>query len=95
MLAAGLDGIEKGMTPPEPVNEDVYLFTDEDLRQRGIKVLPGTLGEALKELDADEVIQEALGEHIYQVFTRAKRAEWDDYRIQVTPWELDRYLETL
>ncbi|RMF38426.1 MAG: type I glutamate--ammonia ligase [Chloroflexi bacterium] len=95
MLAAGLDGIERGMTPPEPVNEDVYLFTDEDLRQRGIQVLPGTLGEALEELEADEVIREALGEHIYQVFTRAKRAEWDDYRIQVTPWELDRYLETL
>ncbi len=95
MLAAGLDGIEKEMTPPPPVNEDVYDLNEDDLRERSIGVLPGTLGEALKELSADPVICDALGEHVYQAFTRAKRAEWDDYRIRVSEWELERYLETL
>jgi glutamine synthetase len=95
MLAAGMDGIEKELTPPPPVNEDVYDFDEDDLRERSIGVLPGTLGQALKELAADQVIRDALGEHVYQAFDRAKRAEWDDYRIRVTEWELGRYLETL
>ena len=95
MLAAGLDGIEKELMPPPPVNEDVYGLNEQDLQQRSIGVLPGTLGEALKELSADPVICDALGEHVYQAFSRAKRAEWDDYRIRVSEWELERYLETL
>lgn len=95
MLAAGLDGIEKGMTPPEPVNEDVYHFTPEDLAARGIGQLPGTLGEAIDELEADEVVSGAMGAHLFDAYVRAKRAEWDEYRIRVTQWELDRYLETL
>lgn len=95
MLAAGLDGVENGMTAPPPVNEDVYDFDEDDLRARAIGVLPGTLEEALVALVEDPVIREALGEHVYQAFTRAKRAEWDDYRIRVTEWELERYLETL
>jgi glutamine synthetase len=95
MLAAGLDGIDKGLAAPPPVNEDVYDFDEEDLRERSIGVLPGTLGDALKALDDDPVMRDALGEHVYQAFARAKRAEWDDYRIRVTEWELNRYLETL
>ena len=95
MLRAGLDGIEKGMQAPEPVNEDVYHFEPEELDARGIAQLPGTLGEALGELAADEVLLDALGEHITASYMRAKRAEWDEYRIQVSQWELDRYLETL
>ena len=95
MLVAGLDGIEQGMTPPPPVNEDVYLFTDEDLRARSIGVLPGTLGEAVSALEADEVLKDALGEHLCEAYIRAKRAEWNDYRIRVSQWELERYLETL
>ena len=95
MLAAGLEGIDKGLTPPPAVNEDVYDLTEDDLRERSIGVLPGTLGQALKELAADPVIRDALGEHVYHAFVRAKQAEWDDYRIRVTDWELDRYLETL
>jgi glutamine synthetase len=95
MLAAGLDGIEKEMAAPPPVNEDVYDFDEDDLRERAIGVLPGTLGDALKELSDDAVVCEALGEHVYDSFYRAKQAEWDDYRIRVTEWELERYLETL
>jgi glutamine synthetase len=95
MLAAGLDGIEKGMTAPPPVNEDVYDFDEDDLRERSIGVLPNTLGEALRALSDDAVIRDALGEHVYEAFLRAKQAEWDDYRIRITEWELQRYLETL
>ncbi len=95
MLRAGLDGIERGLEPPEPVNEDVYHFSPQDLEARGIGTLPGTLGEAIAELEADEVLMDALGEHINKWYLVAKRAEWDEYRIQVSQWELDRYLETL
>ncbi len=95
MLRAGLDGIERDLQAPTPINEDVYLFTHDDLVQRGIATLPGTLNEALDEFEADDLLQEALGEHITTAFLRARRAEWDEYRIQVSQWEIDRYLETL
>lgn len=94
MLAAGLDGVERGLTPPPPVNEDVYGFNESDLLERSIGVLPGTLAEALDELEKDRVVQEALGPAIAGALLRARRAEWDEYRIQVTPWELERYLKT-
>ncbi len=94
MLAAGLDGIEKGLKPPAMVNEDIYHFDKEDLEKRGIGTLPGTLAEALQALEADPVILAALGEPIAETFMRAKWDEWDEYRIRVTPWELERYLET-
>ncbi len=93
MLAAGLDGIERDLTPPPPVNEDVYHFDQCDLEERAIGTLPGTLAEALDALGEDEVIQDALGPAITDVFMRAKRAEWGAYRIQVTDWEIERYLE--
>lgn len=94
MLAAGLDGIERDLTPPSPVNEDVYDFAERDLKERAIGTLPGTLSEALDALDEDEVIKDALGPGVIDAFMRAKRKEWDAYRIQVTNWELERYLET-
>ena len=92
MLAAGLDGIERDLTPPEPVNEDVYHLDQCDLDERAIGTLPGTLAEALDALEEDSVIQDALGPQITDVFLRAKRAEWGEYRIQVSDWELERYL---
>ncbi|MBN1681557.1 MAG: glutamine synthetase [Anaerolineae bacterium] len=95
MLEAGLDGIEKGLQPPAAVSDDVFHWTQKELEERGVDVLPGTLEEALDELAGDPVVLEALGEHIYTHYNRAKRAEWDDYRIHVTQWELDRYLSTL
>ncbi|MDY0020408.1 MAG: type I glutamate--ammonia ligase [Anaerolineae bacterium] len=94
MLAAGLDGIAKGMKAPEMVNEDIYHFDQEELNRRSIATLPGTLAEALEELEKDDVLLDALGDSIAETFMRAKWAEWEEYRIQVTPWELNRYLET-
>ena len=95
MLMAGLDGVEKGLQPPDPVEEDVYHFDELRLRELNISQLPGSLGEAIQELEQDDVLMDALGEHSSRLFIEAKRAEWDDYRMQVTEWELDRYLETL
>ena len=93
MLAAGLDGLDKKMSPPEPVEENLYHFDAAKLESRKIKQLPGTLREALDELRNDEVIADALGEHVFERFVEAKTEEWDDYRMQVSSWELDRYLE--
>lgn len=95
MLAAGLDGIRNELEPPPPVTDDVYDYSLDRLRENKIETLPGTLGEALEDLKADDVIRAALGDHVYQAFFRAKSAEWDEYRIQVTQWELERYLESL
>ncbi len=95
MLAAGLDGIEKQMEAPKPVEEDVYKFSLSKLEELGIERLPGTLEEALDEMEKDEVIRSALGDLAFEAFVRAKRAEWEEYRIQVTDWEISSYLEKL
>jgi glutamine synthetase len=92
MLAAGLDGIKRQLPLPDPIEENLYHFTPERLRKSGIEMLPGSLNEAVDALLHDEVIMEALGEHVCERFVEAKREEWDAYRMQVTPWELDRYL---
>lgn len=89
MLAAGLDGIEKGMTPPPPAEEDLYHVDNSRAR---LETLPNSLGAALEALKQDEVIQDALGQHLYERYVEAKSLEWDDYRIYVSQWELDRYL---
>ena len=95
ILAAGLDGVEKKMVPPPNVNNvDVYHFTPEELKARGIATLPGTLEEALHELEQDEVVRNVLGKQLYEDYVRVKMGEWDDYRIRVSQWELERYLET-
>jgi glutamine synthetase len=93
MLAAGLDGIERKLKPPEPVEENLYHLDTAKLESRRIRQLPGTLRDALEELKADAVIRDALGEHIFERFVEAKTEEWDEYRMQVSAWELDRYLE--
>ena len=93
MLAAGLDGVERKLTPPEPVEENLYHFDAAKLESRKIKQLPGTLREAIDELQGRPVIADALGEHIFERFVEAKTEEWDEYRMQVSAWEVDRYLE--
>lgn len=93
-LAAGLDGIERKLPAPDPVNEDIYHLEALDRQRRAIETLPGTLDEALDALEKNEVIKAALGPSVTETFLRAKRAEWEAYRIQVTPWELERYLQT-
>lgn len=89
MLKAGLDGIKRGLTPPAAAEEDLYHI---DPRSRALTTLPGSLGEALEALQRDEVVQQALGPHIYERFIEAKQQEWDEYRLYVSQWELDRYL---
>ena len=63
------------------------------IASKGIRELPGTLGEAIAELEADSVVREALGDHVFNHFIEAKRAEWDEYRTQVSDWEVERYLD--
>jgi glutamine synthetase len=96
ILAAALDGIDRGLTPPAPLtNVNVYHMTEEDRRQYNVQELPGSLPEALAELEKDEVVKGALGTDIYEAFLRARQAEWEEYRIRVTDWEVARYLETV
>ncbi|MDH7485217.1 MAG: glutamine synthetase family protein [Anaerolineae bacterium] len=90
MLHAGLDGIRRGLVPPDPAEEDLY-HVDEAGRS-ALATLPGSLGEALEELKRDEVVQAALGPHVYHRYLLAKTQEWDEYRLSVSQWELDRYL---
>jgi len=91
-LAAGLDGIEKGMTPPDEITENIFAMDEAARAERGIASLPGTLIEAVDCLLADEVICEALGEHVLSQYVEGKRKEWDAYRTHVSAWETDRYL---
>jgi glutamine synthetase len=94
MLAAGLDGIEKGLIPPMGLNNvNLYHLSVEERTKMGIGSLPGSLAEALRELEGDKVLQGALGPATYEAFTRAKWSEVEEYRTHVTDWELERYLE--
>ncbi|NPV90307.1 MAG: type I glutamate--ammonia ligase [Firmicutes bacterium] len=92
MLKAGLDGIKKKMTPPAPIDRNLYHMEEEERSFLGVASLPANLQEAVEELKSDKVIQEALGEHIFERFLEAKRIEWDTYRTQVHPWETEQYL---
>ncbi|MEP7285122.1 MAG: glutamine synthetase family protein [Chloroflexota bacterium] len=92
MLAAGLDGIRRELPVPDATDENLYLMDDE--RRSSLSNLPESLQEALEALDADPVIRDALGPHTYERFVSAKRQEWDDYRLEVTGWELSKYLPT-
>ena len=91
-LAAGLDGIENQIMPPEEVRENVFEMRLSQKEKLGIESLPSDLYEAVEELEKDSYIKQVLGEHISQKYIEAKRAEWANYREQVTQWELDEYL---
>ncbi|MBN2550193.1 MAG: type I glutamate--ammonia ligase [Anaerolineales bacterium] len=94
MLAAALDGIDKKLTPPAPLNNiNIYHLTREERQMQDIAELPGSLSEALRELEQDQVLQEAIGPVIYEAFWRAKWAEIEESRMKVTDWEVERYLE--
>ena len=93
MIAAGLDGVERGLTLGDPVEESLFEMDAATIAAKGIRELPGTLGEAIDELEKDTVITEALGDHVFSHYIEAKRAEWDEYRTQVSNWEVDKYLE--
>ncbi|MBI4302713.1 MAG: type I glutamate--ammonia ligase [Chloroflexi bacterium] len=95
MLAAGLDGIEKGLEPPEPVEENVYEMSEEERKRRGISTLPGSLGEAIQLTEQSEVVRKALGEHVFNAFIQNKKIEWDQYRVQISDYEIKKYLPIL
>jgi glutamine synthetase len=95
LLHAGLEGIERGYELAPPMETNLYHLTAEERRERGIVSLPETLGEAIDELSASKLMRSALGEHIFDAYIRLKRKEWDEYRVQLTQWELDRYLGAL
>ncbi len=95
MLAAGLHGIERGYEAPEPVEENVYEMGEDDRVKRGIGTLPGSLWEAIELVEVSEIVRKALGDHLFQAFIKNKKIEWDQYRAQVTDYELKRYLPVL
>jgi len=93
MLAAGLDGVEKGMSCPKPLNQmNVYELTPEERIDLGIEMLPGSLFEALVSFESDNVLQSALGSNLTEAFLKSRMSEWEDFRTHVTDWELNRYL---
>ena len=95
LLQAGLEGIEKGYEIPEPMETNLYDLSHDERQERGIQQLPETLGEAVEEMAGSELLRKALGDHIFDRYVDLKRAEWEEYRVQVTRWELDRYLPIL
>ena len=95
MLHAGLEGIEKGYELPEPMEQNLYHLAPDERKRLGIEQLPETLGEAIEITAESELVLRTLGEHMFNRFVEIKRQEWEDYRVQVTPWELERYLPVL
>lgn len=95
MLAAGLEGIEKGYELPAEAYDNIYEMTDAEREAAGINMLPGSLAEAIALAEKSDLLRKALGDHVFEYFLRNKKAEWDAYRIQVTEHELKRYLSIL
>ena len=95
MLAAGLEGIEKGYKLPAPVEENVFEMAEDERQRRGIETLPGSLFEAILIIEDSELVRKALGDHLFNSFIKNKKIEWDLYRTQVTDYELKRYLPIL
>lgn len=93
-LTAGLDGIEKGLTPPPEITENIFAMDDAARKVRGIENLPGTLAEAIECMKADPVVLETLGEHVASNYIDGKEKEWDEYRTRVSSWERDKYIIT-
>ncbi|MFA5317319.1 MAG: glutamine synthetase family protein [Dehalococcoidales bacterium] len=95
MLAAGLDGIEKGLEPPAQIEENVYEMTAEERSARGIGTLPTSLLEAIMLTEKSQMVRQALGEHVFGAFIKNKKVDWEQYQIQVTDYELKKYLPVL
>lgn len=95
LLHSGLDGIEKGYELQQPMDKNLYHLTAEERKAAGIEMLPGSLGEAINIGKQSELLRKALGEHIFPRFIAIKEQEWEEYRIQVTEYELDKYLSIL
>jgi glutamine synthetase len=92
LLKAGLDGIKNKLTPPAPIDRNIYVMSKDERLGEGIIDLPATLDQALDQLKSDEVIVSGLGEHIFEHFVEAKEIEWDMFRTVVHQWERDQYM---
>ena len=95
MLAAGLAGIEHEYPLPEPTEDNVFEMTEEEQRERGIKVIPGSLYEAIQAAEESELLRRCLGDHVFESLIKNKKIEWNDYRMHVTDFERERYLSVL
>jgi glutamine synthetase len=95
MLAAGLKGIQENYELPDPIEEDIFLLSEEERRARGIESLPGSLAEAVAETEKSELVREALGDHIFNKFIENKKIEWDRFRVHVSKYELEKFLPIL
>ena len=93
ILASGLDGVKRKITPPEPVDEDIYAISENERAKKGINSLPGNLGDALKELSRDKYLQDALGREFCERFMELKAKEWRDFNVAVHEWERKKYLD--
>jgi len=93
MLKAGLDGIKNDLKPPEPVEENIYQLDGDSLIKKNISLLPTSLWEALDALKEDKLIQDVLGQHLFERYIDVKEKEWDQFKKQVTNWELETYLD--
>ena len=91
-LAAGLDGIEKGMTPPPEIQENIFAMAPDERKAKGIDALPGSLEEALIAMKQDKLIMDTLGGHVTSQYIAGKEREWDEYRTRVSSWEREKYL---
>jgi glutamine synthetase len=95
LLHAGLEGIEQGYELPGEMRTNLYRLTPDERKERGIVSLPESLGEAIEEMANSELMKRALGEHIFPRYVELKRKEWDEYRVQLSQWEMDKYLAAL
>jgi glutamine synthetase len=95
MLQAGLEGIEKKYKVPAAMEQNLYHLTDAERKEREIQTLPDSLGQAISLTEDSELVKKTLGSHIFSRFVELKKKEWDDYRIQVPQYELDKYLSIL
>jgi glutamine synthetase len=91
-LAAGLDGIEKGLTPPAEITENIFAMDSEQRGANNIDSLPGSLIDAVDLLCSDDLIKDTLGDHVYTSYVEGKMKEWDEYRTRVSSWEINKYM---
>jgi len=94
-IAAGLEGIDKKYTLPEPIEEDIFEMDEKARKKAGITSLPGSLFEAIQEVSKSKLVRNALGDHIFDKFIENKIKEWDNFRIHVSKYEIDTYLPVL
>ena len=92
-LAAGLDGIRRGLTPPHSTDANIFELSEDEREEKGIENLPSNLKDAVRAMKKDALIRETLGKHIFDKYVEHKSEEWNEYKIRVTQWEIDRYLE--